>query len=228
MTIAGAGLPARPEMGDETRYCSNQRRFLLRKTTTLVAILVLGALAIPVGVFAAGGTFVDDDTSIFEADIEWLAAAGVTKGCNPPSNDEFCPEESVTRGQMAAFLHRFADSDALAALGIRDEDLYVSWLRWNPEETNGATITCSPGDVFIGGYAIEGPWSASGGWRLATQGPAPLPEELWTTPTTYANQPTVGGRVDAPLTGWSATSESTGFEGGAHQFALIAYCIDRP
>jgi hypothetical protein len=50
--------------------------------------------------------FVDDDGSTFEADIEWLAATGVTRGCNPPTNDEFCPEDSVTRGQMAAFLHR--------------------------------------------------------------------------------------------------------------------------
>lgn len=50
--------------------------------------------------------FSDDDESIFEADIERLAAAGITKGCNPPKNDRFCPDASVTRGQMAAFLVR--------------------------------------------------------------------------------------------------------------------------
>jgi hypothetical protein len=50
--------------------------------------------------------FVDDDGSVFEADIEKLAAAGITRGCNPPTNDRFCPDDSVTRGQMAAFLHR--------------------------------------------------------------------------------------------------------------------------
>jgi len=53
-----------------------------------------------------GNLFVDDDGSVFEADIERLAEAGVTKGCNPPTNDRFCPDEEVTRGQMAAFLHR--------------------------------------------------------------------------------------------------------------------------
>ena len=53
--------------------------------------------------------FVDDDGSTFEADIERLAAAGVTKGCNPPSNTRFCPSDVVTRGQMAAFLHRAID-----------------------------------------------------------------------------------------------------------------------
>ena len=51
-------------------------------------------------------TFSDDDGSVFEADIEWLAAAGITRGCNPPANDRFCPNDAVTRGQMAAFLHR--------------------------------------------------------------------------------------------------------------------------
>jgi hypothetical protein len=39
----------------------------------------------------AGGAFSDDDGSIFEADIEWLAAEGITRGCNPPSNTMFCP-----------------------------------------------------------------------------------------------------------------------------------------
>lgn len=50
---------------------------------------------------------------------EWLAGAGVTLGCNPPTNDNFCPADNVTRGQMAAFLKRFndyLDVDGLTAL----------------------------------------------------------------------------------------------------------------
>ncbi len=46
--------------------------------------------------------FVDDDDSVFEADIQALAAAGITLGYNPPVNDRFCPDENLTRGQMAA------------------------------------------------------------------------------------------------------------------------------
>jgi hypothetical protein len=53
-----------------------------------------------------GNHFVDDDGSIFESDIAKLAAAGVTLGCNPPENTEFCPASLVTREQMAALLHR--------------------------------------------------------------------------------------------------------------------------
>ena len=50
--------------------------------------------------------FTDDNNSVFEDDIRRLAAAGITRGCNPPDNDHYCPDDGITRGQMAAFLHR--------------------------------------------------------------------------------------------------------------------------
>ncbi len=48
----------------------------------------------------------DQVCAVFENDIDKLGTAGVTKGCNPPANDKYCPSSVVTRGQMAAFLHR--------------------------------------------------------------------------------------------------------------------------
>ena len=54
----------------------------------------------------SGNWFIDDDESVFELDIDRLATSGVTRGCNPPVNDRFCPNQSVTRAQMAAFLRR--------------------------------------------------------------------------------------------------------------------------
>ena len=47
--------------------------------------------------------FVDDASSVHEANINRLAAAGITTGC---TSTEYCPDRSVTREQMAAFLHR--------------------------------------------------------------------------------------------------------------------------
>ena len=48
--------------------------------------------------------FTDVDCGdVFFDDIVWLAAAGITRGCNPPANDRYCPGDPVTRGQMAAF-----------------------------------------------------------------------------------------------------------------------------
>jgi len=47
--------------------------------------------------------FSDDDGSPFEADIDALAAAGITQGCGP---ERFCPYGAVTRAEMAVFLVR--------------------------------------------------------------------------------------------------------------------------
>jgi LmbE family N-acetylglucosaminyl deacetylase len=69
----------------------------------------------------------DIATSTFRDDIVWLADAGITAGCNPPANDEFCPNKNVTRGQMAAFLVRF--------LGLTDDG-------------GGNTFTDDDGSVF--------------------------------------------------------------------------------
>jgi len=37
--------------------------------------------------------------------------AGITRGCNPPQNDRFCPEDPVTRAQMAAFIIRAIEGE---------------------------------------------------------------------------------------------------------------------
>ena len=53
-----------------------------------------------------GDRFTDDGGSIFEPDIDKLATSGITRGGNPPINDQYCPTQRVTRAQMAAFLRR--------------------------------------------------------------------------------------------------------------------------
>ena len=49
--------------------------------------------------------FADDDGSIFEEDINKVAANGITKGCNA-AGTQYCPDQPVTRAQMASFLAR--------------------------------------------------------------------------------------------------------------------------
>ncbi len=96
----------------------------MKKTSTR-ALLILAALTlfvVPVAAIAAGGAFIDDDTSIFEADIEWMAANGITSGCNPPTNDRYCPGDNVTRGQMAAFMKRLATKKVVDAATAVDSD----------------------------------------------------------------------------------------------------------
>ena len=86
-----------------------------RKTRTLLIVTIAIGLMVPV-VASAADRFTDvPETNVFHDDISWLADAGVTLGCNPPTNDEFCPNDYVTREQMAALMHRFA-----AYLGAED------------------------------------------------------------------------------------------------------------
>jgi hypothetical protein len=90
------------------------------------------------------GTFIDDDDSIFETDIEALAAAGITKGCNPPSNDRFCPDDNVTRGQMAAFLVRALDLAAGTPGTFTDDDGTVFETHIESLAAAGVTRGCNP------------------------------------------------------------------------------------
>ncbi len=82
-----------------TRFCPTDR-----VSREQMAAFLVRALALTDD--GGGNTFTDDNGSIFENDIAKLATAGITQGCNPPDNTMFCPNDFVTRGQMAAFIHR--------------------------------------------------------------------------------------------------------------------------
>jgi len=90
------------------------------RTRLLLTILVAFGLMVPVTVLAINDFTDVPDSNPFHDDISWLKSAGVTSGCNPPVNDEFCPTDNVSRQQMAAFMHRFAKYIG-AEDGIPDE-----------------------------------------------------------------------------------------------------------
>ena len=76
-----------------------------------VIALAVSMLLLPASAWASN-VFQDvPGSNAFHNDIGWLAAEGVTRGCNPPANDEYCPDDNVTREQMAAFLHRLDTED---------------------------------------------------------------------------------------------------------------------
>jgi hypothetical protein len=79
------------------------------RSRIVLTVLVVGMVGLS-GVAFASHQFRDvPDDHVFHEDIEWMRDTGLTRGCNPPANDRYCPDDPVTRGQMAAFLHRFAD-----------------------------------------------------------------------------------------------------------------------
>jgi hypothetical protein len=73
----------------------------------LAVIVVLAALLVPVGAWASNQFTDVPDSDWAHDDISWLADVGVTLGCG---GGEFCPDDPVTRRQMAAFMHRLAEA----------------------------------------------------------------------------------------------------------------------
>jgi hypothetical protein len=97
LKTAGVTQGCNPPTND--RYCGDD--FVTRAQMAGFLVRALGLTE-----DGGGDLYVDDDNSIFELAIDRLGTAGITQGCNPPINDRFCPDENVTRGQMAAFLMR--------------------------------------------------------------------------------------------------------------------------
>ena len=89
-----------------------------------------------------GGTFTDDNGSVHEAAIEAIAAAGITLGCD---DGRFCPADSVTRGQMSAFLRRALGLPPSPTDHFSDDDGTTFEDDINRIADAGITLGCDPG-----------------------------------------------------------------------------------
>ena len=93
--VAAAGIASGCATG---RFCPTRS-----VTRGEMAALLARALDLPA---TANDYFIDDENSTFERSINRVARAGIASGC---TSNRFCPNRLVTRGEMAAFLHRALD-----------------------------------------------------------------------------------------------------------------------
>ncbi len=83
----------------------------------LSCILIVGLLNIlSIFIYRNSYGFVDVDPSdpnygYAYSYIQAIAEKGITKGCNPPTNDRYCPGDFTTRAQMAAFIIRALEGE---------------------------------------------------------------------------------------------------------------------
>src|SRR3970040_926010 len=108
--------------------------------------LGLPALAMVLAVLPLGGTFIDDDGNVHEGGIEAIAAAGITTGCNPPTNNRYCPSQTVTRGQMAAFIVRALSLTQADQDHFTDDTGHRFETAINLLAGAGITLGCNPPD----------------------------------------------------------------------------------
>jgi D-alanyl-D-alanine carboxypeptidase len=72
---------------------------------------------------AGNDWFADDDGTSHEANLDRLYFAGITRGCG---SARVCPTRVVTRGQMAALLHRASSPAPIAAAGFSERVSYAT------------------------------------------------------------------------------------------------------
>ena len=126
-----------------TRGCTRDQADLycpLRDVTRReMAAFLVRALHLPP---SATDHFEDDNGSVFEANIDALAAAGITRGCGP---DRFCPDRPVSRAEMAAFLVRaFGYEQNPAGDRFVDDDGSVFEAVIERLAAAGVTVGCNP------------------------------------------------------------------------------------
>ena len=91
-----------------------RRSSVLSVTVVAMVALVVAFFPLQAQALTVNGRFIDDNGHPLENGIEAIARAGITFGCNPPANDRYCPDETMTRAQAAAFVAR--------ALSLPDTD----------------------------------------------------------------------------------------------------------
>lgn len=172
----------------------NRRRIDLR------IVVAVAVLTIPAVAAVASDRFGDVPSGhVFHDDIAWLADQGITRGCNPPANDAFCPDQPVTRGQMAAFMHRLADN-----LGTGGATARVSGAEGPPRlltEDNWTTLVSttisapSAGAVLIDGGAslfVENNSDGGGAGLIAATTDQTCSDSMTATAATWATATQAG------------------------------------
>ncbi len=118
----------------DTLYCPNDP-----VTRGQMAAFLARALGLPP---AHSTPFADVDGHTFEESINALAATGITSGC---ADGLYCPDENVTRGQMASFLQRAFGLPSGSFDFFADDRGSVHEPAINAVAAAGITMGCSAG-----------------------------------------------------------------------------------
>ena len=130
------------------------------------SVLAAAALVGGAGVAHAAFGFDDVNEGDTHADgIEWLVANGITTGCDA---DSYCPQQPVTRAQMATFMHRLAGDDVPASVNAKllaghpvgdfvlQPQLVTQVTSLNDDTVENVTVACPGGTTALsGGYEVK-------------------------------------------------------------------------
>lgn len=109
-------------------------------TRAQMATFLVRALGLPVD---NTDYFGDDDGNVHEANINALRGAEITFGCTPDGLS-FCPDDTVTRAQMATFIVRGMEYAISLTDYFIDDDGNVHEDNINTLRENNVTFGCTP------------------------------------------------------------------------------------
>ena len=212
---------------------------LLKRSLRLAAVATIATVLLVPAVAIGSHDFVDvPDDHIFHSAISWMADNEVTKGCNPPTNDQYCPGDNVTRGQMAAFMQRLSNAKVVdAATAVAADD---SALLEGSSVDDLKVLTFADMEVGLGTVGLVAPSAAvmSLDIEVPVDGSIVITHstsfELWMDPTAIAVGPALDGCDTIPFQFLSFAEVGAGdeydsaagvvaynVEAGAH---TISYC----
>jgi hypothetical protein len=100
------------------------RSFGNKRKAFIVVAATLAIIALSATFVLASHDFPDVSTGAFyHDDVSWLVDNGITSGCG---GGKYCPNNAVTRGQMAVFLHKSAPYLSLVETNGSATDATVS------------------------------------------------------------------------------------------------------
>jgi hypothetical protein len=134
--MAAAGITVGCNPPTYTRFCPKDNVTRAQAATFLARALDLPSDGVDY--------FVDDNGHTLEGGINKLAASEITRGCNPPDNDRFCPESGLTRAQFAAFIARGMELDPTTTDHFVDDNGHVLEASINRIAEAGITVGCNP------------------------------------------------------------------------------------
>ncbi len=102
---------------------------------------------------APAHSFTDVPAGYQQAPVSWMASAGITTGTSPST---YSPNDELTRGQLAALVHRLAEEPAASGHPFNDvtaswQQTPVAWMVANGITTGTSPTTFSPNDTVTRG-----------------------------------------------------------------------------
>ena len=126
------------------------------RKTALLAVLIATVMVVPIAAFAIHSFTDVPDGAFFHNSVAWMKDNGITVGCNPPTNSQYCPNDNVSRGEMAVFLKRLSENkvvDAATAVNADNAtklggDSKSSFQQWGD--------TLPPDESLTGAWGLNG------------------------------------------------------------------------